>query len=77
MWLSTLEIGAEQFRSVTEIALKSPFLCVKRSPTRYGLRTGTKVIRYPKLKSVANFRRSSLRSKRFQSSYCAEVRAEA
>ena len=46
MSLSTLEIGAEQFRSVTEIVLKSPFLCVNRSPIRYGLRAGTKVIRY-------------------------------
>ena len=46
MWLSTLEIGAEQFRSVTEIVLKSPFLFVNRNPIRYGLRAGTKVIRY-------------------------------
>ena len=36
-WLSTFEIGEAQFRSVTEIAPKSPFLCVYRSPIRYGL----------------------------------------
>ena len=35
MWLSTLEIGAEQLRFVTEIALKSPFLCVNRCPVQY------------------------------------------
>ena len=28
MWLSTLEIGAAQLRSVTDMAPKSPFLCV-------------------------------------------------
>ena len=32
MWLSTSGIGAAQLRSVTEIAPKSPFLCVNRSP---------------------------------------------
>ena len=37
MWLSTLEIGVAQFPSVTEIAPKSRFLCVKRSPIRYRL----------------------------------------
>ena len=46
MWLSTLEIGAEQFRSVTEIVPKAPFLCVNRSPIRYGLCVGTKGVRY-------------------------------
>ena len=36
MWLSSLEIGAAQLRSVTEILLKSPFfICVNRSPTRW------------------------------------------
>ena len=35
MWLSTLEIGAAQFRFVTECASKSPpFLFVYRSPIR-------------------------------------------
>ena len=35
MWLSTLEIGAAQFRFVTEFAPKSPpFLFVYRSPIR-------------------------------------------
>ena len=32
---STLEIGAAQLRSVTEIAPKSPFLYVIRSPIQY------------------------------------------
>ena len=31
MWLSTSEICAAQFRSVTEIRSKSPFLCVNRA----------------------------------------------
>ena len=35
-----------QHRSVTEIALKSSFLCVKRSLTRYGFRAGARVIQY-------------------------------
>ena len=30
MWLFTLELGTAQLRPVTEIALKSPFLCEKR-----------------------------------------------
>ena len=34
MWLSTLENGAAYLRSVTEMAPKSPFLCVNRSPIR-------------------------------------------
>ena len=39
MWCSIFEISAVQIRSVTEIALKSPFLCVNRSPSRYGFRS--------------------------------------
>ena len=31
IWLSTLEIGAAQLRTVTERSLKSPFLCLNRS----------------------------------------------
>ena len=46
MWLFTLEIGAEQLRSVTEIASKSRFLCVNRSPIEYGFRAGAKAVRY-------------------------------
>ena len=46
MQLSTLEIGAAQLRSVTEIAPKSPLLCVNRSPIRYGFRAGAKDIQY-------------------------------
>ena len=40
------EIGEAQLSSVTEIALKSSFLCVNRSPTRYGFRAGARVIQY-------------------------------
>ena len=36
IWFSTEEMGAVQILSVTEIAPKSPFLCVNRSPRRYG-----------------------------------------
>ena len=39
MWLSTLENGAALLRSVTEMAPKSSFLCVNRSPIRGGSRT--------------------------------------
>ena len=46
MWLSTLEIGAAQLRSVTEIAPKSPFLRVNRSPILYSFRAGAKATRH-------------------------------
>ena len=46
MLRSALEICAAQLRSVTEIAPKSPFLCVNRSPIQYGFRAGAKAIRY-------------------------------
>ena len=43
---STLEIGAAQLRSVTEIAPKSPFLSVNRSPSvLYGFSAGAKALR--------------------------------
>ena len=45
MWFSTLEFGAAQVRSVKEFAPKSPFLCVNRSPIRYGFRVGAKAAR--------------------------------
>ena len=48
----TLEIGAGQLRSVKEIAPKSPFLCVNRSPIQYGFCAGAKAFRY----SVNTFR---------------------
>ena len=48
----TLEIGAAQLRSVTEIAPKSPSLCVNRSPIQYGFCAGAKAFRY----SVNTFR---------------------
>ena len=43
---SSFEIGAAQLCYVTEIAPKSPFLCVNRSPNRYDFRGGTKTIRH-------------------------------
>ena len=46
MWLSTLEIGAAQLRSVTEIAPKSLLLCVNRSSIRYDFRAGAKAVQY-------------------------------
>ena len=47
MQLSTLETGALQLRSVTEIAPKSPLLRVNRSPSvRYDFRAGAKATRY-------------------------------
>ena len=42
----TLENSTAQHRCVTEIALKSSFLCVKRSPIWYGFRAGAKAIRH-------------------------------
>ena len=45
-WRSTFEIGAAQLCYVTEIAPKSPFLCVNRSPNRYDFRGGAKTIRH-------------------------------
>ena len=42
----TLENSVAQHRCVTEIALKSSFLCANRSPIWYGFRAGAKAIRY-------------------------------
>ena len=42
----TFEIDVAQPHSVTEVAPKSPFLCVNRSPIRYDFRAGAKAIRY-------------------------------
>ena len=39
-------MGAAQHCSATEMAPKSLFLCMKRSPKRYGFRAGPKAIRY-------------------------------
>ena len=44
MWLHFGESVA-QHRFVTEMALKSSFLCVNRSPIWYGFRAGAKAIR--------------------------------
>ena len=41
---TTLEISVTQLRPVTEIAAKSPFLCVNRSPIQYGFPAGAKAI---------------------------------
>ena len=46
IWLSTLEIDAAQLRSVTEIAPKSPFLRLNRSPILYSFRAVAKAIRH-------------------------------
>ena len=46
MWLSPLEIGAPQPRFDTEIAPRSPFLCVNRGPLQCGFRPGAKDILY-------------------------------
>ena len=43
---ANLQIGARKLLSVKEITHKSPFLCVNRSPIRYGFRAGAKAIRY-------------------------------
>ena len=43
---SIFEIRAAQLRFLTEIALKSPFLCVNRSPMAYGFSASAKAIRY-------------------------------
>ena len=42
-------------RAVTETALKSPFLCVNRSPIRYGFRAGAKAIRLRTIVSSREF----------------------
>ena len=43
---SIFEISATQLRFLTEIPLKSPFLCVNRSPMAYGFSAGARAIRY-------------------------------
>ena len=49
IWFATLEFGAAQVRSVTVQSVvdlrcyeKLPFLCVNKSPVRYGFRVGEK-----------------------------------
>ena len=42
---SIFEISATQLRFLTEIALKSPFLCVNRSPIAYGFSASAKAVR--------------------------------
>ena len=46
MWRTTFVIGTSQLLSETEIAPKSPFLCVNRSPSvQYGFPAGARAIR--------------------------------
>ena len=66
---STLEIGAAQLRSVTEIAPLQPFLCVKRSPIQYYFRGGAKGFRYGV--KVALRRRKSDHVRQFSTSLSA------
>ena len=42
----TLYRSAVQLSSITEIAPKSPFLCLNRNRIRYGFRAGAKAMRY-------------------------------
>ena len=44
MLRSTFEVSAAQLCSVSEIAPKSPLLCVNRSPIRIGIRASTRAI---------------------------------
>ena len=46
MWISALEVNAAQILCFLEIAPKSRFLCVNRSPIRYGFRAGAKATRH-------------------------------
>ena len=48
MWRSTFKDrrGVAQLRAVKEIAPKSPFWCVNRSPLRYGFRVGARAVGY-------------------------------
>ena len=46
MWRSRFGIGPAQLRSVTKIVPKSPFLCVKKSSTRYNVRVDARAIRH-------------------------------
>ena len=43
-WLFSLELGTAQLRPGTEIAPKSPFLCMNRRPIRYGFHASAKAI---------------------------------
>ena len=57
MYLPPLEIGAAQIRSVTPL---QPFLCVNRSPSRYGFRGGAKAIQYSVNKASASLPKCNL-----------------
>ena len=45
MWRSTSKLGATHLRPMTEIALKSTYLCGNISPIRYDIRVGVRAIR--------------------------------
>ena len=63
MWRSRFKIGPAQLPSVTKIVPKSPFLCVKRSSTRYNVRVDARAIRHSVNKALLfmnKFRLSSV-----------------
>ena len=45
MWRSAFKLGATHLRPMTEIALKSTYLCVNVSPIWYDIRVGVRAIR--------------------------------
>lgn len=45
MWRSAFKLGATHLRPITEIALKSTYLCVNMSPIRYDIRVSARAIR--------------------------------
>ena len=61
MWLSTLEVSAAHLRSITEIALKLPFLCVLwNRPFRVWLLSCQKCVWVPVTSMISgNFPRKS------------------
>ena len=66
MWLPHLEIGAAQIRSVTEIAPTQPFLCMNRSPIRYGFRGGAKAFQYSVNKASASLPQCNLAKRHWE-----------
>ena len=62
MGRSTFEVNAAQLCSVSEIAPKSPSLCVNRSPIRIGIRASTRAITARRSKGNCNVMLSLLLS---------------
>ena len=56
VWPSTFISGAVQLRSVTEIAPKSPFLSMKRSPFRFCFRIGARANTHSASKASEDFK---------------------